>query len=139
MDVGSPSPGEDSAPRPTPARPPPAVATAQAGRAARAGRDPARRPHIVSDAAELVGQPELALRPDPGAGRGPHDDRSGALPDERQGLLQGSLLLGAGARPGDLLGPVLRGPDLRGSSPDRTLLAGAEGRRRDHRLRRLVG
>src|SRR5664279_493742 len=91
---------------------------------------------VRNHVSELVGQPELPLRPDPRAGCGPHDDRLWTLPDERQGVLQGPLVLGQGAGPGDLLASVLRGAERRGRPGARAQVAGAARRRRDDRLRR---
>ena len=101
--------------------------------------DPPGEPGGRRDAPELVRQPELPLRPDPGARRGPRDDRRGPLPDERQGRIQGPPLLRPGPGPGDLLGSLLRGPDGNRRAPAGPLLPGPARRRRDDRLRRLVG
>ncbi len=112
---------------------------AGAAGALRPRRDPLRRARVVRDAAELVRQPELALRPDPGARGGTHDDRRRPLPDQRRGVLQGPLVLGAGPGAGDVLAPLLRGAESRRSAAARARIAGAAWGRRDHRLHRLVG
>ena len=76
--------------------------------APRAGRDPARRARLRDDDPELLLEPDLALRPDPRAEPGRHDDRPVRREHRRQGRLQGPLLLRPRARPGAVRAALLR-------------------------------